>query len=54
MCVYVPGNLEDGWQNVLNSDLKKSRIYPVGGQSDPFWAQIWQYWFLKVANETTK
>ena len=26
-------------QNVLKSDLKKSRIYPILGQSDPFWAQ---------------
>ena len=23
------------------SDLKKSRIWPIWGQSDPFWVQIW-------------
>ena len=28
-------------QNVLKSDLKKSRICPIWGQSDPFWGQIW-------------
>ena len=28
-------------QNVLKSDLKKSRICPIWGQSDPFWVQIW-------------
>ena len=27
-------------QNVLKSDLKKSRICPIWGQSDPFWVQI--------------
>ena len=28
-------------QNVLKSDLKKSRICLIWGQSDPFWVQIW-------------
>ena len=28
-------------QNILKSDLKKSRICPIWGQSDPFWVQIW-------------
>ena len=28
-------------QNVLKSDLKKSRIYPFCGQSAPLLAQIW-------------
>ena len=28
-------------QNVLKSDLKKSRICSICGQSDPFWVQIW-------------
>ena len=27
-------------QNVLKSYLKKSRICPISGQSDPFWVQI--------------
>ena len=29
------------WQNVLKSDLKKSRICPIWGQSDPLWSQTW-------------
>ena len=28
-------------QNVLKSDLKKSRICPIWGHSDPFWVQIY-------------
>ena len=28
-------------RNVLKYDLKKSRISPIWGQSDPLWAQIW-------------
>ena len=28
-------------QNVLKSDLKRSRICRIWGQSDPFWVQIW-------------
>ena len=28
-------------QNERKSDLKKSRICPIWGQSDPLWVQIW-------------
>ena len=30
-------------QNVLKSDLKKSRICPILGLYDPLWAQIWPF-----------
>ena len=40
-CMYVPDNLENGWQNILISDLKKSRICPIQGQ-------IWSPWFGKI------
>ena len=33
----VPDNIENGWQNVLNSDVKKSRNR---GQSDPICVEI--------------
>ena len=34
------GSLKKRIQNVLKSDLKKSQICPIWGQSDPHWAQI--------------
>ena len=33
-----------GCQNVLKSDLKKSRICPIWGHFDQFWAQISLTW----------
>ena len=33
-------------QNVLKSDLKKSRICRILGQSDPLWVQIWYLWHV--------
>ena len=35
-------------QNVLKSDLKKSRICPVFRLSDPLWAQICHLWYRTV------
>ena len=32
-------------QNVLKSDLKKSQICPIWGQSDVLYAQIFSHWF---------
>ena len=31
-------------QNLLESDLKKSQICPIWGQSDPLWSQTWYDW----------
>ena len=39
-------------QNVLKSDLKKSRICPIWGQSDPFWSQTYHPCYVS-SDDTT-
>ena len=45
--VWLPTNLSALTQtetNILKSDLKKSRICPIWGQSDPLWSQAYHPW----------
>ena len=36
-----------GAPNALKSDLKKTRICPIWGQSDPLWSQTYHPWQTK-------
>ena len=38
------------WPEILalKSDLKKSRICPIWGQSDPLWSQTYHPWFVCI------
>ena len=46
---HIPVNFDTAIQNVLKSDLKKSRIFPIWGQSDTLWSQVRHRWHVVLS-----